>query len=121
LEAQNVFAAGHVPDAVDARRQPRFKVTVDIIVRSRTSGTMKGYTVDISESGISAMLKTEVPLGEMLELDFTLPFGPVTIYATARQRNAFRYGFQFLELDVVNKVIRSTCRELASNNAGILR
>jgi hypothetical protein len=120
LEAQNVFAASHVPDAVDARRQPRFKVTVDIIVRSRTSGTMKGYTADISESGISAMLKTEVPLGEMLELDFTLPFGPVIIYATARQRNVFRYGFQFLELDVVNKVIRSTCRELALNNAGIL-
>jgi len=120
LEVQNQSVVSHFPDAVDARRQPRFKVTVDITVHSRTSGSMKGYTVDISESGISAMLKMEVPLGEMLELDFTLPFGPVTIYATARQRNAFRYGFQFLELDAANKVIRSTCRELALNNARIL-
>jgi c-di-GMP-binding flagellar brake protein YcgR len=119
LEVQNQSVVSHFPDAVDARRQPRFKVMVDITVHSRTSGSIKGYTVDISESGISAMLKMEVPLGEMLELDFTLPFGPVTIYATARQRNAFRYGFQFLELDAANKVIRSTCRELALNNAGI--
>jgi len=38
---------------------------------------LKGHTVDISESGISAMLKMiEVPLGEVVELDFTLPFGP---------------------------------------------
>ena len=120
MEAQNQFAASHVPDAVDARRQPRFKVVVDITVHSRTSGTLKGYSVDISESGISAMLRMEVPLGEILELDFTLPFGPVTIYAAARQRHAFRYGFQFLELDAVNKVIRPTCRQLALNNAGIV-
>jgi hypothetical protein len=66
------------------------------------------------------MLKMEAPLGEILELDFTLPFGPVTIYAAARQRNAFRYGFQFLELDAVNEVIRSTCRQLALNNARIV-
>jgi len=74
---------------------------------------LKGHTVDISESGISAMLRMEVPLGEVVELDFALPFGPVTIYAAARQRNAFRYGFQFLESNAVNKVIRSTCRQLA--------
>jgi len=75
---------------------------------------LKGHTVDISESGISAMLKMiEVPLGEVVELDFTLPFGPVTIYAVVRQRNAFRYGFQFLESNDGNEVIRNTCRQLA--------
>jgi hypothetical protein len=75
---------------------------------------LKGHTVDISESGISAMLKMiEVPLGEVVELDFTLPFGPVTIYAVVRQRNAFRYGFQFLESNFMSEVIRSTCRRLA--------
>jgi hypothetical protein len=75
---------------------------------------LKGHTVDISESGISAMLKMiEVPLGEVVELDFTLPFGPVMIYAVVRQRNAFRYGFQFLESSFMSEVIRSTCRRLA--------
>ena len=113
MEAQNQLAASPVRDIVDARRQPRFKLEVDISIHSRTCGMLKGHTVDISESGVSAMLRMEVPLGELVELDFTLPFGPVTIYAAARQRNAFRYGFQFLELNAVNKVVRSTCRRLA--------
>jgi len=40
---------------------------------------LKGRTVDISESGISAMLTIEAPLCEVVELSFTLPDGPVTL------------------------------------------
>jgi hypothetical protein len=98
---------------VDARRHPRFKIEVDITVNSRTSGMLKGHTVDISESGIAAMLRLEVSVGEVVELAFTLPFGPVTIYAMVRQKSAFRYGFQFVESTFVQEVIRSTCRQLA--------
>lgn len=113
MEAQNQPAAGGVRDFVDARRQPRFKIEVDISINSRTSGALKGHTVDISQSGISAMLRIEVPLGELVELEFTLPFGPVMIYAIVRQRSAFRYGFQFVESNSVNEVIRATCGQLA--------
>jgi hypothetical protein len=113
MEVQNQFAVSPVRDMVDARRQPRFKLEVDISIHSRTCGTLKGHTVDISESGISAMLRMDVPLGELVELDFTLPLGTVTIYATARQRNAFRYGFEFVESDSVHEFIRRTCRDLA--------
>jgi PilZ domain len=113
LEVHNQLAASPVRDMVDARRQPRFKLEVDISIHSRTCGTLKGHTVDISESGISAMLRMEVPLGELVELDFTLPFAPVTIYAAARQRNAFRYGFEFVDSDSVHEFIRRTCRDLA--------
>jgi hypothetical protein len=28
---------------------------------------------------------------------FTLPLGDVTIYAIGRQRNTFRFGFEFIE------------------------
>lgn len=52
-------------------------------------------------------------LGEVVELDFTFPFGPVTIYAVARQRDAFRFGFQFLGSNSMHEVIRRTCRQLA--------
>jgi hypothetical protein len=97
----------------DARRQPRFKIEVGISVNSRTCGTLKGHTVDISESGISALLTIEVPLGEIVELDFTLLFGQVKIYAMVRQRNAFRYGFQFMELTAAHAAIQATCRHLA--------
>ncbi len=101
------------PADIDARLHPRFKLAVEISIHSRTCGMLTGYTVDISESGISAMLRLEVPLGEVVELDFTLPFGPVTIRAVVRQRNAFRFGFRFLESSAVDEVIRSTCHQLA--------
>jgi len=113
MPTENQPAAGPVRDIVDARRHPRFKIGVDVRIYSRTCGILKGRTVDLSQSGISAMLTLEVPLGEVVELDFVLPFGPVTIDAVVRQRNAFRYGFQFLEPDSGNGVIWSTCHQLA--------
>lgn len=113
MRAQNQHASGTSAGSRDRRRHPRFKIEVDLTVRSRTSGTLKGHTADISEGGISAILTIEVPLGELVELDFTLPFGPVTIYAVARQREAFRYGFQFAESNPVHEAILATCRHLA--------
>ena len=99
--------------SADARRHPRFKIEVDIRISSRTCGLLKGRTVDISESGIAAMLPIEAPLGEVVELNFTLPDGSVRIHATVRQRNAFRYGFEFVDLESVDEVVRRTCRDLA--------
>src|ERR1700683_284411 len=97
----------------DARRHPRFPFEADIIVHTRMEGTTAGRTVDISESGISALLATVVPLGEVVELNFNLPIGLVTIHAAARQRTAFRYGFQFLQSDPAMEVIKRTCQQLA--------
>lgn len=112
MEAQNQPAARPAQDRPDARRQPRFKLDVDIRINTKTCGLLVGRTVDISESGISALLKLEVPVGEFVELQFTLPFGPVTVYAIVRQRNAFRYGFQFVESNAVHEIIQATCRSL---------
>ena len=105
---------------VEARGHPRFKLEVDIWINSRTCGRLKGRTVDISESGIAAMLTLEAPLDEILELTFTLPSGPVMILAAARQRNAFRYGFEFIDTDSVHEIIRRTCRDLAVDRSLIL-
>ncbi len=113
MDGQEVRAAGEVQARLDARRQPRYKLEVDIRIDSRACGVLKGRTVDISESGISAMLMLEVPLGEFVELQFTLPFGPVKVYATVRQRSAFRYGFQFVESHEVHEIIQATCRSLS--------
>ena len=110
-EARNQSAGA--PLRTDARRQPRFPIEVDITINSRTCGVLKGHTVDISESGIATMLRIEAPLGEVVELTLTLSCSPVTIHAIGRQRNAFRYGFEFLNSDSVNDIIRRTCRDLA--------
>ena len=95
----------------DARRHFRFIFEVNIRVVAR-GGTAKGRTVDISESGISAVMARPMPLGEVVELGFRLPFGPVKIYAAVRRRTAFRHGFQFLQSDALMNVIQC-CQQLA--------
>jgi hypothetical protein len=112
LPSQDQSATGRARSIVDARRTPRFRIDVEIKINSHTCGLLTGRTVDISESGVAALLKIEVPLGEVVELNFVLPFGPVTIFAMVRQRNAFRYGFQFVESNAVAPIIRETCRYL---------
>ena len=95
------------------RRQPRFKLEVDIRVYPRHASAVRGYTVDISESGISAILKMEVPLGQVVQLEFTLPRGTINVYATVRQRSAFRYGFEFLGGSPELETVRATCHQRA--------
>lgn len=112
MEAQNQSATSPARDTPDARRQPRFRLEVDIRINAKTCGVLKGATVDISESGVSALLKLEVPLGEFVELQFMVPYGPVTVYAVVRQRNAFRYGCQFVESHSMHAIIQTTCQSL---------
>jgi hypothetical protein len=100
-------------DAVDARCHPRFKLETDICVYPRNRAVVRGGSVDISESGISAILREEIPLNEVVRLEFSLPPGAVEVLAMVRQRNAFRYGFQFLGSDRAHELIRRTCNELA--------
>lgn len=97
---------------IEERRHPRYKLEVDVRIYPRNSAVVRGHSVDISESGLSAMLRVEVPVGEVVRLEFTVPTGEVEIHALVRQRNAFRYGFQFLEA-VSQLDIARVCRQLA--------
>jgi hypothetical protein len=63
------------------------------------------------------MLPVEVPVGEIVRLEFSLADGEVDIHALVRQRNAFRYGFQFLESEQAQEIIGRTCRQLAMEQA----
>jgi hypothetical protein len=98
---------------IEKRACPRFILDTEIRVYARNRPVVRGRTVDISESGIAAMLLVEVPLGEVLRLEFTLPQGEVEVHAVARQKNAFRYGFQYVEASSDHDIIGRTCRELA--------
>jgi hypothetical protein len=112
LEPRDQSGAGF--SGREARRHRRFNLDVEIKIDSKTSGVLTGRTVDVSESGISAILKIEVPVGEMVELQFKLPNGPVTVYAMVRHRNAFRYGFQFVETPASREIILAACERLAT-------
>jgi PilZ domain len=102
---------------VESRRHPRYELDVAINIYVRSRQVIRGHTVDISESGVSAMLIDEIPLGEVVRLECTLPFGEIEVLAVARQRNAFRYGFEFLKGAAAQEVIKPTCRKLAIEKA----
>ena len=107
------FGTGRARELVEARRYPRFKLETRICVYPRNSQVVRGDTVDISESGISAILKNEIRTDEVVRLEFSVPDGAVEVLALVRQRNAFRYGFQFLESPSAQDLISRTCRQLA--------
>jgi len=87
---------GRVSDEeAKTRRHARFKLEVDVTVRSPTLGLIPGMSIEMSESGMSAILSVEVPVGETVDLRINLPLGPVDRRAVVRNRNAFRHGFEF--------------------------
>ena len=111
MDLRNQLGTNRTTDPVDLRRHPRFKLEVDVRVYPRDSPVVRGHTVDISESGISAMLREEVPLGGLVRLEFTLPLGEVEVLAMVRHRNAFRYGFQFVEASSADGIIGKCGRQ----------
>jgi len=113
----HLLRAGQGGELVEGRRHPRFRLEAEIRVYPRNSRVVRGQTVDISESGISAILRVEVPIGEVVRLEFSLPPGDVEIHALVRQRNAFRYGFQFLESTSAQEIIAHACTQLAIEQA----
>ena len=113
MELRSSFDSGQARDSVDSRRHPRFKLEVNICVYPRDCPVVRGHTVDISESGISAMLMVEVPVGEVVRLEFSLPLGDAELHAIVQQRSAFRYGFKFVESSSALELIARTCRRLS--------
>lgn len=104
------------------RSHRRVELDVDIKIYSRTNGLLLGKAVEISEGGISAILKIEVPLNEVVHLEFKVPPGFVAVRALVRHRRAFRYGFQFFEPEPeVRELINRTCEQLVPYTPAFLR
>lgn len=90
----------------DARRHPRFKLEVDVTIRSDLFGAIPCMSIEMSESGMSAILPVELPVGELVDLHINLPLGPVDQRAVVRNKNALRHGFEFTD----HKRSRATAR-----------
>jgi len=101
------------PFSSEQRADPRFGLDVPLRIHFRKGELILGRTVDISESGMSVMVLLEMSIGQPIELDFKLPYGPVNVHAVVKNKNAFRYGLKFLLTDEERTIIRRGCRELA--------
>ena len=63
------------------------------------------------------MLREEVSVGAVVRLEFTLALGKVDVLAVVRDRNAFRYGFRFVETSSGQDLVGRTCRQLSIESA----
>jgi hypothetical protein len=81
---------------IDRRLHPRRELEVEVSVRTDRE-LLPGRTLDISESGVSALLPVELHEGDEVEMHISLPGNPVTVRAIVRHRNVFRHGFEFVQ------------------------
>ena len=96
--------------AIKTRRQPRFPLEADVVLRSKSAGIIPGRTVEISQSGMSAVLPVELPIiGEVFEFDIKLPQGTASLQGVVRHRSAFRHGFEFLKPNPVSQDLIDNC------------
>jgi hypothetical protein len=79
----------------EARRFPRVRLEVDVSLSFPQGGLVPGRTLDLSEAGMSAVLPVALLIGEIVRLEIKFPLEPVRVTAIVRNRNAFRYGFEF--------------------------
>jgi hypothetical protein len=114
MEVHDQFEPLHDGRSADPRRDPRYALDTVITVYSRTNGVLSGRTVDISESGLPAMLKIEVSVGEVVKLEIVHTVGLMTVFAVVRNRTAFRYGFEFMDTNPPDRLVTSICQQLSS-------
>jgi len=88
------------------RCAPRIRLEIDVNIYSQKAGSVSGRTLDVSETGISAVLPAELPIGEAVRLEIRSRVEPVTVGAVVRNRNVFRYGFQFDQPGAGRELIR---------------
>jgi hypothetical protein len=85
------------------RRHPRyradFRVTVNHLLGSGYQ-KLEGHCRDLSEAGIGILLATELNVGEVAGLSFSLPASALRweVRAVVRYRRGYHYGFEFLSL-----------------------
>ena len=78
------------------RRHRRLLLEAEVAIRSE-GGLVSGRTLDVSESGMAAVLPVELRVGETVGLEIRLPTGGATGRATVRSRNVGRHGFEFVQ------------------------
>jgi PilZ domain-containing protein len=97
----------------DQRRCTRFTLEVPLRIYCRSGDLLHGSTVDISESGMSAMIPLDMIVGQAVELRFQFDAESVSVQALVKNKTAFRYGFEFVLENHEREIIARGCRALA--------
>jgi hypothetical protein len=103
-----------------SRRFSRYRFDVRIqasVFREGLTTSCWGRTSELGQDGIGATLSRELQVGEVVSLEFPVPFPPnlVKVRAVVRYSVGLRCGFEFLVLSDEQKlVLREVCVVLAN-------
>lgn len=101
MQAQSEVMAHSQPAERCERRYRRTIFSVPINVRMLMPGGVRathGVSLDISESGMGAIVQNELTPGEVIEVELKLAAWDLTAVALVRHSSATRSGFEFLGL-----------------------
>jgi hypothetical protein len=93
------------------RRHPRVMFSIPITVRHLCRGGVQsahGFSLDLGEGGLGAIVQGEVRIGETVAIDFRLSDQPVTAVAIVRHSSNIRSGFEFVGLTPEERLLIST-------------
>lgn len=99
------------------RRFNRYKLDIRVIITRENDGkqSFSGRCRHLGEGGLGAILAGELPVGDTVTLEFTLPEQkqPMRMRAAVRHRHGFHHGFEFLTLGLAQlELIRRSARTL---------
>jgi hypothetical protein len=101
------------PSPNEQRGHLRFVLEVPLRIRCRTGELISGRTVEVSQSGISAIVPLDILVGQAVELGFLLDGGLIAVQALVKNKSAFRYGFEFVLGNQEREIITRGCKALA--------
>jgi c-di-GMP-binding flagellar brake protein YcgR len=105
--------------AMNTRRFPRYEIDTEIAVttlQAKNQSVMRGRSLNISEAGMAGVFVIGWPAGTSVILNFPVPAvsSSISLHAIVRSRSDHRYGFEFMELNPVQReIISKICRTLA--------
>src|SRR5580693_671361 len=94
--------------APDRRRHPRYRFSTPITIRSADGLATRGITIEISQSGMSAITADALSANETVELE---PIAAGKVSATVHRAVGRVYGIEFRE----SLCPRDLCRSLKTN------
>jgi c-di-GMP-binding flagellar brake protein YcgR len=105
---------------IDLRQTPRRKIHTHLKISRMIDGQKKlvpGYVRNISEGGIAAFVPGQLSVGEVVELEFTIPNLGKIIAERARVRTVeiFQHGLEFVGLsELSRRAIAAYCCPVAA-------
>ena len=104
------------PAGEERRKRPRYMYSATMTVRSQQGRAMPGISVEISETGMSAMVSGLLTAGETVELE---PVAGDKTTALVRHKLGRLYGFEFVGLKAEQAArIAENCKNLGRFQSG---